>query len=621
MRSADRWVVWRSTPNPGAKPKKVPYRVTDGGGASVSNPEHWCCYAEAGVAYLCDDYTGLGFVLGGGWSGVDLDDCIDESGNLADWARDIVTELNSYTEVSPSGRGLKVFCKGPLPGGKRGKRAKVGVGAVEMYCEGRYFTVTGQHYASTPTEVNDCSDALTRVYRKYVDPPANQQVEQVDTYKAMCRRNLEALPDSVAGEQGHDKMFRAVCEIRRHGLDGEDAWELIHWFNDNKCEPSWTHDELRHKWDGACKEVPVASPEVVAAGVVAPFELDLVTDRQFAVADYQQSFLVDQCVVVGEHLMIGGPHKSMKTSIMTDLGVSVAAGVPFLDKFEVPEPQPVIFISGESGGATLQKLADRVRVSKGLEPLENLYWGLRLPNLSLPQHLEALKRDIERTRAKLCVVDPAYLAVLSAANAGAAANVFEMGQVLQGFGTVGVETGCTMCLVHHLAGKPKIGTTPGLNNLAFAGFREWARQWLLLNHYKERRSGRMFLKMAIGGSAGHGGTYALEIDEGRPSDPLVGRKWHVSVEDLDVNEDDVPADQAGSDTLDPTSPEGRVMQAVTDTPGGITRSALKRSLGMSGADVKRAVERLTELGNVTEQPGMAAGQKCDLVFLGGTALF
>lgn len=43
---------------------------------------------------------------------IDLDDVIDESGSLAPWAKEIVQEMDSYTEISTSGRGLHIFAYG-----------------------------------------------------------------------------------------------------------------------------------------------------------------------------------------------------------------------------------------------------------------------------------------------------------------------------------------------------------------------------------------------------------------------------------------------------------------------------------------------------------------------------
>ena len=71
---------------------------------------------------------------------MDLDNAIDESGKLTIEADDIVKALGSYTEISPSGKGLHIFCKGKLPPERRR------IGNIEMYSSNRFFTVTGNIY-------------------------------------------------------------------------------------------------------------------------------------------------------------------------------------------------------------------------------------------------------------------------------------------------------------------------------------------------------------------------------------------------------------------------------------------------------------------------------------------
>jgi putative DNA primase/helicase len=82
---------------------------------------------------------GIGLMLGDGIVGIDLDHVRDAAtGALEAWASEIVDEIRSYTEASPSGTGVHILCLGKLPAGRRRK------GQVEIYSDGRYFTVTGR---------------------------------------------------------------------------------------------------------------------------------------------------------------------------------------------------------------------------------------------------------------------------------------------------------------------------------------------------------------------------------------------------------------------------------------------------------------------------------------------
>ena len=138
------WVVWRYEERPDRttgelKKTKVPYQI-DGRRASSTNPATWTTFERAYGAYRRQEFSGVGFVLTKdiGIVGVDLDHCRDlENGTIEPWAQAIVDRLSSYTEVTPSRTGLRIFVHGQLP--PRGRKK----GNVEMYDSGRFLTVTG----------------------------------------------------------------------------------------------------------------------------------------------------------------------------------------------------------------------------------------------------------------------------------------------------------------------------------------------------------------------------------------------------------------------------------------------------------------------------------------------
>ena len=77
--------------------------------------------------------------------GVDLDNVRDpDSGHVEPWAETIIRNLDSYTELSPSGCGFHIWVRATLPPGGNRK------GRLEMYGGGRYFTVTGQRIGWSP---------------------------------------------------------------------------------------------------------------------------------------------------------------------------------------------------------------------------------------------------------------------------------------------------------------------------------------------------------------------------------------------------------------------------------------------------------------------------------------
>lgn len=146
MRAERRWVCWRMETRNG-KPTKVPM-IADprwDRHAQSNNPRTWRDYDLAVKA--ASKFDGTGFALGDGWVGIDLDNCRDpETGEIDAWATAIVDLLDSYSEVSPSGRGLHVICRGEWAAGWSNKRGTISSKAagIEVYAAGRYFTVTAE---------------------------------------------------------------------------------------------------------------------------------------------------------------------------------------------------------------------------------------------------------------------------------------------------------------------------------------------------------------------------------------------------------------------------------------------------------------------------------------------
>ena len=69
--------------------------------------------------------------------------------------------LNSYTELSQSGNGIHIICKGRLPEGARRK------GKVEMYDKGRYFIMTGNSISEFD-EIANCTETVKPLHEKYL---------------------------------------------------------------------------------------------------------------------------------------------------------------------------------------------------------------------------------------------------------------------------------------------------------------------------------------------------------------------------------------------------------------------------------------------------------------------
>ncbi len=103
--------------------------------------------------------------------GIDLDSCIDDAGDITDWAEKLLNLQCTYAETSPSGTGIKLFfsiCSDdarPLlraisvPDRQHGCKRTINANgqkhgpAIEFYASHRYFTVTDRHWPGRPEQV------------------------------------------------------------------------------------------------------------------------------------------------------------------------------------------------------------------------------------------------------------------------------------------------------------------------------------------------------------------------------------------------------------------------------------------------------------------------------------
>jgi len=178
----DRWIAWKYEWKPGKdKWDKVPLNPQRGHPDDATDPDVWVSFEEIKTTYHADhiDCDGIGFAFAEDDMivGIDLDDCRDHlTGETETWAAEILHEVDSWTEISPSGTGFHIFAVGSIPDG--GSRT----GDVEMYDSGRYFTVTGNHLEDTPNELKERNDAIKTIHSEYIaDDGDEDNTTSVDT--------------------------------------------------------------------------------------------------------------------------------------------------------------------------------------------------------------------------------------------------------------------------------------------------------------------------------------------------------------------------------------------------------------------------------------------------------
>lgn len=257
LKAIDAWVMWRYVQR--AKPSgekvwaKMPMTV-EGRAASSTNPLTWTTYGDVVDTLIMDDtFDGIGLVLGADVQGIDLDDCRDsESGVLTDFAQEVLDRVDGYAEVSPSGTGLKIFSRTNLDGSRTKKEA-----GLELYREGRYFTVTGHGingHDCLPADVQDLGWLVERVWGEGL----NQGVLEGDAaeralanYKGpleewdLDRVVAEVLPH-LDPDAGYSDWLRVGAAMHHQG-GGDEGW-LQAWDEWSALSGKWAEGYCDQKW-------------------------------------------------------------------------------------------------------------------------------------------------------------------------------------------------------------------------------------------------------------------------------------------------------------------------------------------------------------------------------------
>ena len=163
---------------------RVYYKIKN---ASSTNPKTWCNYSlimellnsdnafiKARLQEFKVNVGVVGFVLTESpFFCIDLDKCVKD-GVISDNAKKYIEEIDSYTEISQSGKGLHIFGFGDALPEYMNKSNDI-----EIYDTGRYIALTGKVY-NEYNSVNNRQDALTLFTQKYI-PLNNKTTKKTDS--------------------------------------------------------------------------------------------------------------------------------------------------------------------------------------------------------------------------------------------------------------------------------------------------------------------------------------------------------------------------------------------------------------------------------------------------------
>lgn len=261
------WVAYRIVAN-GSKTDKLPLNPHDGTNAKANDASTWGTFNEA-YRYAAEhglegNAGGIGFEFANGYAGIDLDDVVLSGGSLKPFAEEIVQIMDSYTEYSPSGKGLHILFKLSNPLSELGSRRRNDAIGLEMYDSGRYFTVTGNVYGEAKTIENRTKEAQ-KVYDEYLisSHTKNMNKGSLNSSDEVKQNEAEVLSDSELLEamfnSRHGAEIRALFDGDTSRYDGDDSRAdlalcsyLAFWTNNDLVRMDNLFRQsvlMRKKWD------------------------------------------------------------------------------------------------------------------------------------------------------------------------------------------------------------------------------------------------------------------------------------------------------------------------------------------------------------------------------------
>ena len=272
------------------------------------------------------------------------------------------------------------------------------------------------------------------------------------------------------------------------------------------------------------------------------------------------------------HGIVAGEPKTYKSTITTDIAVSVASGAKLWDKYEVEDPGPVLIIQNENAPWIVKSRLESIIESKGLvgKVVQNgrtltITWPPVLPiyhinnsgfSLDSSEDCDMLMSYIEKIRPKLLILDPLYLMFNGDINSAK-----ELSPVLQFLLSVRDTYGCSIMVIHHW-NKNGSSSRGGQRMLGSATLHGWTDSSLFLS----RDDGDVVMEREFR-SAGPGGKLVLQID----SDEV---RYRVRVGEKDAQGE---------------NSDGVVLDYLSMYPGGQRMADIVRGTGLSKYEVSKVL--------------------------------
>lgn len=495
LKALRRWAPWKAIWNEErGKWDKVPYRP-EGYGLSSMQPERWVSFDDAVRAFEsgAGKYSGVGLVLTGLHDvvGIDLDRCI-QNNRIADWAQEIIDSVDSYTELSPSGNGLRILARGTIPDDVQDNTV-----GIEVYNghKGRFLTVTGDVLLDQPVRMAN-PDVLTNLYNQYRKARASATVislvmpELLPDIVLPDVRDLEISPtakefllDGPSATDDRSALLHATgVQLYSAGFNDSQVFSILA-NNDHAFEIALSHRNqdgdraMTYLWVEHCqkakpkavtKEATMADfvdltndPEVVEAKK-AEDRFKLETTEEFIVRR-KASWIIKNVIPNANLGVIYGASGSGKSFFAFEMAAAIARGIEW--RGNRTTKSKVCWVAAE-GQEDMRKRVAGYCLHHKIDPKEltNLYFVANAPNMMELTDARALVKQIRVQGQFDLVVMDTLAQVMPGGNENSGE---DMGKVLGHCKEITRLTGAMVELIHH-SGKDESRGARGWSGLRAA---------------------------------------------------------------------------------------------------------------------------------------------------------
>ena len=495
LKALRRWAPWKAIWNEErGKWDKVPYRP-EGYGLSSMQPERWVGFDEAVRAFEAGagKYSGVGLVLTGLHDvvGIDLDRCIS-NGVIAPWAQEIIDSVDSYTELSPSGNGLRILARGAIPDDVQDNTV-----GIEVYNghKGRFLTVTGDVLRDQPVRVAN-PNVLTGLYNQYRKTRTSATVISLVMPELLPEIVLPDVQDLEISPTAKEFLLNGPSDtddrsallhatgVQLYSAGYDDSWVFsILANNDHAFEVALAHRQqdgdraMTYLWVEHCqkakpkaitKEATMADfedlstdPEVVEAKK-AEDRFKLETTEEFIVRR-KASWIIKNVIPNANLGVIYGASGSGKSFFAFEMAAAIARGIAWRGNKTVKSK--VCWVAAE-GQEDMRKRVAGYCMHHKIDPkeLDNLYFVANAPNMMELTDARALVKQIRVQGHFDLVVMDTLAQVMPGGNENSGE---DMGKVLGHCKEITRLTGAMVELIHH-SGKDESRGARGWSGLRAA---------------------------------------------------------------------------------------------------------------------------------------------------------